>query len=157
MLLTEFFPAKDGYSVAPVAQPLGESQSIDFTVEYIVERNAKPIMFLEIKPPSTFGKRSARKEADVQMRKRFGQLFDDCPDFINELYGLSAFGTKIAYYKLDFRQGTITPPKIPDDITYLIDTAPCHWWENDIMHPNGVKKFLDIVSNIKRNFGNAPF
>ncbi|KXN64859.1 hypothetical protein CONCODRAFT_44957 [Conidiobolus coronatus NRRL 28638] len=149
ILLTEYFPAYEGYSVAPVAQPVGERDSIDFTVEYVVECNAKPVMFLEIKAPDDFEKDSKRQEADEQMRRRFRQLIDDCPDFINKLYGLSAFGTKMAYYTLDTEERKITPLKIKDDDIYIKDTAPKKWWDSDMLQQGGEQRFLEVVEEIK--------
>ncbi|KXN73228.1 hypothetical protein CONCODRAFT_36040, partial [Conidiobolus coronatus NRRL 28638] len=157
-LLVECFPLSEGYPVAPVAQAVGEGDSIDLTVEYIVERNANPIMFLEIKPPSNLRYISGRQEADSQMKKRFLQLADKYPSFIDVFYGISTFGTRVAYYTLNTETQEIFPSEIEASRSRIVDTAPIGWWDSDIMEveglPPGETRFLRMLEEVKARCNN---
>ncbi|KXN66156.1 hypothetical protein CONCODRAFT_24202, partial [Conidiobolus coronatus NRRL 28638] len=107
MLLCEHFKGEDGYLVSPVTYPVAERASVDFVVEYAVFRYGDPILILEVKAPSRLKDKSARHEADDQIRQRYESLLDSCP--INKLRAISAFGTMLAFYEADKISSRITP------------------------------------------------
>ncbi|KAF8446711.1 hypothetical protein BGX38DRAFT_1270875 [Terfezia claveryi] len=55
-----------------------------------------PVFFVEIKASNHIRHMSTRKDADLQMRERFEELFDDVK--VETLYGISALGTKLCIY-----------------------------------------------------------
>jgi hypothetical protein len=76
-----------------------------------VEANWHPVFFLEIKPPLSLPYDSKRKEADEQMRHQFR----DHATVLNTptLHGISAFGTRLAFYEYNLATHDIQPTEVP--------------------------------------------
>jgi len=66
------------------------------------------------------------------------------------LHGISAFGTKIAFYTYDCQTGRLEPGSITTDLHTLIDTAPKEWWQYDILEQEGADKFRETVAAVKQ-------
>uniref|UniRef100_A0A6B2LLD0 Uncharacterized protein n=1 Tax=Arcella intermedia TaxID=1963864 RepID=A0A6B2LLD0_9EUKA len=143
LLLYTSFPATEGYVVAPVTLLEHNNDSIDFTVGYVVEVNKGPVFFVEMKAPANLQFGSKREEADVQMRRHFIQLLQECQ--FGELHGISVFGTKIAYYVGDKKTKAVAP--LRGEFT----NPPLDWWDNDILEMNGANKLRQVFADIKRN------
>lgn len=147
-LLYTHFPPSENYIVAPVTHPLGNTESIDLAVEYVIEMDNHPVFLLEVKSASSLDNKSSRTDADLQMRKRLGDMIESCP--LDVLHGVIAFGTKIAFYSANRRTQTIDPPEIPRSTTWVIDTAPIERWENnDVLRSEGALRLEALFASIK--------
>ncbi|KAF8622537.1 hypothetical protein AX15_006940 [Amanita polypyramis BW_CC] len=99
LLLTEYFPGREGWIVKPQASPPNKNrESVDFGVTFKIERQRIPVMFVEVKSLTAIDSTSARADADVQMRQRFIDFYDASPTIFT---GLSAFGHIVCKYELD--------------------------------------------------------
>jgi hypothetical protein len=146
-LLYTLFPADSDYTVAPQSYSVLDSRdSVDFIIEFEVLLEDKPVLFVEIKEPRKITLKSAREEADNQMRKRMGDLAPGCP--LDTLNGVSAFGTRIAFYTYD-KQTRIFPSRIFPDPERETDTAPLDRWDCDVLEDDGSQRFQDLVAVIK--------
>uniref|UniRef100_A0A6B2LTP0 Uncharacterized protein n=1 Tax=Arcella intermedia TaxID=1963864 RepID=A0A6B2LTP0_9EUKA len=92
--MTTYFPATEGYGVAPQTFPESNLESIDFSVTFVVLEKDVPVFFLEVKAPANLRMIARRQSADAQMRSRFHSILNQCP--LEELHGICAFGTHIA-------------------------------------------------------------
>jgi hypothetical protein len=119
---------------------------VHFIIEFEVLLKDKPVLFVEIKEPQKITLKSAREEADNRMRKRIGDLAPSCP--LNTLNGVSAFGTRLAFYAYD-KQTHILPSRISPDPERETDTAPLDRWDCDILEDEGSQRFQDLVAEIK--------
>lgn len=147
-LLNIIFPPDSDYTVAPQSYSVPNSRdSVDFIIEFEVRLEDKPILFLEIKEPSRIALKSAREEADNQMRKRMGDLAPACP--LDILCGVSAFGTQLSFYTYD-KQTRILPVRIHPHPELETDTAPLNRWDCDILEDEGAQRFQYLVAEIKR-------
>ena len=147
-LLCTLFPADSDYTVAPQSYSIINSRdSVDFIIEFEVLLEDKPVLFLEIKEPAKITLKSAREEADNQMRKRMGDLAPICP--LDTLNGVSAFGTQLSFYTYD-KQTRILPARIPPHPELETDTAPLNRWDCSILEDEGAQRFQDLVAEIKR-------
>ena len=82
------------------------------------------------------------------MRQRF---LDIAPELrIPVLHGVSAYGTKIAFYKYNKDANVLEPRRIAPDPETLTDIAPWEWWCWDILEAGGAAKFRQIIDDVKR-------
>jgi len=107
-----------------------------------------PILFIEVKPPTHLPIILARREAENQVRRRFGEISHLVK--IPKLYGISAIGKQLSYYEFTKASSRITPDALPDSFAMVMDTAPEERWDTNIMDPEGCNKFIRIVEEIKR-------
>ena len=146
-LLNTLFPPDSDYTVAPQSYSVLDSRdSVDFLIEFEVLLEDKPVLFVEIKEPRKIAFNSAREEADNQMRKRMRDLAPSCP--LDTLNGVSAFGTRLAFYTYD-QQTRILPKRISPDPERESDIAPLDRWDCDILEDEGGQRFQDLVAEIK--------
>lgn len=147
-LLCSEFPVDSNYTVAPQSYPIPSSRdSIDFVIEYLVLEDDLPVFVLEIKEPSKINFLSSRQEADLQIRKRLRDLVDKCP--IDELNGVSAFGSQLSFYSINKNTLKILPRIIPQDIEMITDTAPIDRWNTNLLDEDGSVRLQDLFKNIK--------
>jgi len=139
LLLYTHFPPTEDFIVAPVTYPLGNRESIDFTIGYVIERNNMPVFVLEVKPPIS--------DADRQLRRRLNDMVGDCP--IDVLHGISAFGTSVAFYNVNKLIGSINPPAIEGSETIVTDTAPIDRWSNNLLNAECANRIDDLFNEIK--------
>ena len=76
------------------------------------------------------------KQPDDQMRDRFRDLRHKL--VMPRLSGISAFGTRMAFYEYIAATNTLTPPAILPDPVSLNDVAPAERWSYDILEANGL-------------------
>ncbi|KAF9039712.1 hypothetical protein BDZ89DRAFT_1060853 [Hymenopellis radicata] len=148
-LLNTMFPADTMFEVG--IPPVTSSEPVD-SFALLICVQLTPVFMVEIKPPADFYLSSKRQEADEQLRR---QLIDLVPDLkIPVLHSVSAFGTKIAFYKYsrDTEPRRITPH--PETET---DTAPREWWAFDILEEEGANKFRDVVNDVKEMCAQGSF
>ena len=125
----------------------GSTESIDVVTVLVVEVNRHPVFFIEITPPASFPYDSKREEADMQMRRRFRDLRHTL--IIPRLYGISAFGTRLAFYEYDSATLSLTPEVIQSHQSLFTDVAPANRWDCDILQPEGAKRFKSVVEKVK--------
>ena len=58
-----------------------------------------PILFIEVKPANDLPITLARKDAEDQVRRRFGEISHLVK--VPRLYGTSAIGRQLSYYEFD--------------------------------------------------------
>jgi hypothetical protein len=110
---------------------------VDFIIKFDVlleDKLVLLVLFVEIKEPRKITLKSACEEADNQMRKRMGDLAPSCP--LDTLNGVSAFGTRLAFYTYD-KQTRILLSRISPDSERETDTAPLDRWDCDILEDEG--------------------
>lgn len=147
-LLNTLFPPNTIFEVVPQFPAVMAREAVDFVILLLIYVNSTPVFVVEVEPPANFRFISKRQEADLQLRKRF---LDISPDMkIPVLHGVSAFGTKIAFYTYDCQTGRLEPGSIATDLHTLIDTAPKEWWQYDILEQEGADKFRETVAAVKQ-------
>ena len=72
--------------------------------------------------------------------------YTDCP--LQTLHGVSAMGTKLAFYS-KHGNGPATPPRIVPDLQMVADIAPIERWDSDILTEEGLQRFMAVVNEIK--------
>jgi hypothetical protein len=152
-ILGEAFPEEEfsicpQYPVMPIT--LGREGSINYAVTYLVQgidRDDNPLFFIEVKPPGQLLYPSAREAAAVQIRDRFRDLAVSLR--IPKLYGVSAFGRRIAYFSFNAETGKVEPPIVRNVTGNIEDVAPMHQWDTNIMEEDGRDKFLRVVAEVK--------
>jgi len=138
---------RNGFSVTPQVYPVLErKERIDFFVEYRVTVHKQVVFILEVKAPGSLQFMSSREEADRQMRKRLADLTPLCP--LPSLRGVSAFGTRIAYYTGNKAARRIVPQMIIGSVEEMTDVAPSTWWDSDILETNGALKFSGVLQQV---------
>jgi len=133
--------------VIPQRRHPEQPKSIDSTIRFIVDHDGHLVFFVEMKPSGHIRNSSARAAADEEMRERYEDLKDRID--IGKLYGMSALGSKVCFYKYDKDTGDIWPRVIRNEGDLLLDTAPACGWSVDIMTPEGEDKLRQIVEEIK--------
>lgn len=146
-LLNTMFPPDTVFEISPQF-PVNDRDSVDFVVTMLIHVNAIPVFFVEVKPPADVSTPSKRERADLQMRQRFVDCRQDLK--IDTLYGVSALGTKLAFYQMDKATGALNPAQIQRDLQVASPTAPREWWEWDIVEEAGATKFKGIVADVKK-------
>ena len=109
--------------------------SIDFTTIFLVQHRESVVFFVDIKAAGHIDKSTPRAAADKQMRERADDLRDDVE--IPILYGVSAIGTKLCFYKYTKDTQELEPAPIPGHATRVVDTAPRDHWDFDVLTPEG--------------------
>ncbi|KAK0442698.1 uncharacterized protein EV420DRAFT_1752241 [Desarmillaria tabescens] len=121
-----FFPADSDYTVAPQSYSFSDPYgSANLVIGFEVVFEDKPVFFLQIKEPQALAVKSAREEADGQMRKCMRDLAPNC--LLGILYGISAFGTRLCFYSYD-KQTRILPKRVSPDRERETDIAPLNRW-----------------------------
>ncbi|KAF8515596.1 hypothetical protein BDD12DRAFT_811098 [Trichophaea hybrida] len=146
-LLNDLFPKQEHYMVVPQYKRPEQSKSVDFTTVFLVRHQKHPVFFVEIKPAGHIHNVSPRASADKQMRERFEDLGDRVE--IPILYGVSAIGNKLCFYKYTKATGDLEPELIPSNARRVIDTAPINRWDVDILTPQGEQRLLEVVGHVK--------
>ena len=132
-LLYHLFGIEGPFEISP--QFYMAHDSIDVVTLFVVELNKHPVLFIEVKSPRSFTLNSKRKEADDQMRDHFRALRNGV--VTPRLPGISAFGTRLAFYEYVSATTRLTPPAIIPDPEYLNDVAPAGRWSDDLLDING--------------------
>lgn len=122
-------------------------QSIDVVGVFTVELNKYPVLFIEVKSPSSFYLDSKRKQADDQMRDRFRDLHTNL--ITPRIPAISAFGTRIAFYKYTAATNTVTLPAIAADPIFLNDVAPADRWNHDPLQANGIARMRQVAQDVR--------
>ena len=144
-LLGHIFPVDERYIVVPQSKRL--KKSVDLTTVFVVRHNRKLVFFIEVKPLGHMENASKRSATGEEMRARYNTLFDDVE--INVLYGVSAIGTRVCFYKWTKETREIMPKAIPSSPDFTIDTAPAERWSLDILTAEGEERLRRVVDDVK--------
>jgi hypothetical protein len=69
------------------------------------------------------------------------------------LHGVSAFGTRLSFYKMHQEDQAVHPPLIyePESVSLRVTgRAPQERWDCDILKEDGEKRFKSMVEEIKQ-------
>ncbi|KAK0226498.1 hypothetical protein IW262DRAFT_1362410 [Armillaria fumosa] len=114
---------------------------------FTVELDKHPVLVIEVKPPASFRLDSKRQQAYRQMRERFRDLRDDIVTPV--LPGVSAFGTRLLFYRYVKATNSVTPSAIDADLNIMTDAAPKNRWDCDILDTNGAARFREVIDQVK--------
>ncbi|KAH8987462.1 hypothetical protein EDB92DRAFT_1936077 [Lactarius akahatsu] len=109
--------------------------------------NKHPVFFIQVKPLATLSLDSKRKRADDQMRDHFRDLRHSL--VTPRLPGVSAFGTRMAFYEYVVANNRVTPGAIPPDPNILNDLAPIERWNCDLLEDEGINRIRQVVQDVK--------
>ena len=136
-LLYHLFGLEGPFEISPQYHIPQTSRDVsDVVALFTVELDKHPVLFIEVKPPASFALDSKRKQADDQMRDRFHDLRHNL--LTPRLPGISAFGTRMAFYEYEAASNTLMPRLIIPDPVALNDVAPAERWNYDLLEPNGI-------------------
>ncbi|KAN0140893.1 hypothetical protein V8E53_001337 [Lactarius tabidus] len=120
----------------------------DFVPVLLVEVDQHPVFFLEINHPVSLPYQPKREEADEQMRRKFRDLGPRLA--IPTLHGVSAFGTRLAFYEYDLATRVIQPTEITQsDPSLTADVVPMSCWDSDVLQQEGADQLKDVVRKVK--------
>ncbi|KZT22287.1 hypothetical protein NEOLEDRAFT_1071902 [Neolentinus lepideus HHB14362 ss-1] len=153
-LLNTVFPVDTMFEVVSQVPPVALREAVDFVVLLLIYVEATPVFVVQIRPPTDFRLFSKRQEADEQLRRRLVDLALDLQ--IPVLHGISAFGTRIAFYKYDLGTRRMELRRIACDPELVADIAPREWWAFDIVE-EGARKFRAVVEEMKEMCGKVSF
>ncbi|KAJ8482261.1 hypothetical protein ONZ45_g15011 [Pleurotus djamor] len=144
--LNSLFPFDTSFEVHPQYHPSSTSRdTYDFVLTVVI--HSTPVFIVQVKPPSDFRFPSKRAGADTQLRERF---LDSSPNLkIPVLHAVSAFGTKLAFYKYTKATTVTEPAKIQPYPELTTETAPAEWWCWDLLEAEGAAKFREIIDDVK--------
>jgi hypothetical protein len=114
---------------------------------FTVELDKHPVLFIEVKAPASFVLDSKRKQADDQMRDLFRDLRHNL--VTPRLPGISAFGTRMAFYEYVAATNTLTPRAISPDPVSLNDVAPAERWSYDLLEANGIAQMRQVTEDVR--------
>jgi hypothetical protein len=118
-----------------------------FIVQIYDKKNElRPVLFIDVKPPASFALDSKRKQADDEMRNHFRDLRHKLAT--PRLPGISAFGTRLAFYEYDAATNILTPHAIVPDPVILNDVAPADQWNFDLLESDGITRFHQVVQDV---------
>jgi hypothetical protein len=121
--------------------------SIDVVALFTIKLNKHPMLFIKVKAPASFPLDSKHKQADDQVCDCFCDL---CHGLVMPwLPGISAFGTRMAFYEYIAATNTLTPCIIPADLESLNDVALAERWSYDLLEANGIVKMHQVVEDVK--------
>jgi len=122
---------------------------LTFTVEF----NRHPVLFIQVNAPSSLRFDSTRKQAHKRMRDHF---LDLRPNLATpRLLGISAFGTRMAFYEYTAATNTLIPPAIAADPKLLDRVAPADRWNYDLLETDGVARMCQVVNDVNAMCGVA--
>ena len=110
-----------------------------------------PVLLVEVRWRSALTKANnyGRASADTHMRSLYAQMLADCR--IPTLHGVSAFGSKLAFYEGCVSTRRIAPPQVlPADPDLVSDRAPySRWAEHDVLDPGCVRRLQRLFALIQ--------
>ncbi|KAJ7126778.1 hypothetical protein C8R44DRAFT_873901 [Mycena epipterygia] len=162
-LLGELFPAAQHFLVKLQGYS-GDARfgTADFMISYEICYRGISLSTIEIKPPQNVDFASHRREADLQLRDHMYDISSIHKSNKLEtgvgvpftVYGLSVFGTCMAFYVQRAEAANICfPLKITQDLT---DLPPRIWWSTDVRTVTGrylLRQFAaDICNQAHKTF-----
>ncbi|KAI9456035.1 hypothetical protein BJY52DRAFT_1224393 [Lactarius psammicola] len=145
-ILNECFPSTQ-FTTTPqyvtAGAQTGGTNAIGFAITYVIEPLDldSPIFFVNIKSPTHLLSMSA-------LRTRFEQLTDVVR--MPNLYGVSAIGRQLSYYRYERASGVVKPDAKAGSTSSVVDTAPNGRWNTNIIQEESHVRFLTMVEEIKQ-------
>ncbi|KAG2005563.1 hypothetical protein CC2G_001958 [Coprinopsis cinerea AmutBmut pab1-1] len=131
-----------------VSQQFSDTRdAINLVLLVTVQMDEHPIFFIEVKLPGALNMGSKWAQADSQMRDRYRALKDGL--ITQSLPGVSAFGTRMAFYHYDRDTNRVEPPPILRDPEILNDVAPKDRWDADLLTQDGAERFRQVVERAR--------
>jgi hypothetical protein len=147
-LLYHLFGIEGQFEIVPQFHiPQTSRDVVDVVALFTVEVDKHPVFFIEVKAPACFAFDSKRKQADDQMRDQYRDLRHTL--VTPRLPGISAFGTRMAFYEYVAATNILTPHAIPPDRVSLNDLAPAERWSCDLLEANGAAQMRQVVEDVK--------
>ncbi|KAI6015329.1 hypothetical protein F5J12DRAFT_717407 [Pisolithus orientalis] len=147
-LLYSLFSLDGLYEIAPKYKFQGTQDAFELVTIFVVEPQRHPVFFIEVRPSASLPYDSKREEADNQMRRRVRDLRVNLT--IPVLYGVSAFGTRLSFYRYDTGSQVLTPEQILVHPTRLTDVAPADRWNCDVLQADGAQRLREVVEQVKQ-------
>ena len=92
-ILNYWFPAVDGYDVSPQWSIPSSNRSVDFAIAFVIEHQRRPLLLVEVMPPSDFHLESGRECAIIQIIQRLDEI-GPTNQHVERLYAISAIGKR---------------------------------------------------------------
>jgi hypothetical protein len=140
LLYTVFAPDSD-YEVTP---QLAERPNTDRAGAFVVHLHGRPVMFVELRAPCRLESSAGRADAVEGMRERFRALAGALE--VPVLVGVSAFGTRMAFYELDGGTRVIRPLRVPGETD---DIGEGERWKWDVLEEAGYEAVMAVVGMVK--------
>uniref|UniRef100_A0A6B2LLE9 Uncharacterized protein n=1 Tax=Arcella intermedia TaxID=1963864 RepID=A0A6B2LLE9_9EUKA len=139
-LLSAHFPVTEGYGIDPRRCPIDDvDPSIQFTMTFVVLKEFAPVLFIAVQAPANLRLGTYRAAADTEVRSFYNSELNQCP--LDELHGISVFGTKMGFYVGNKRTSEVMPSEV--------SRPPLDWWDNDILELEGANKLRLLFDSIK--------
>ncbi|KXN88050.1 hypothetical protein AN958_07782 [Leucoagaricus sp. SymC.cos] len=151
-LLNTLFPAASIFEVVPQIPVVAYRKTHDFPITFFICVNRTPVLFVDVRDPYKNPSSSTRAEADSQMRTHFQDIHQYME--IRVIYGVSAFGSRLAFSNLN-KETSITkkrwdPPRVSCDPSQCDKDTPQEWWRYNLLEKEGAEKFIEAVNETKR-------
>ena len=147
-LLYYLFDLEGPFEISPqyYIPPTGR-YGCDVVALLTVEFDKHPVFFIEVKETAYFAHKYKRKLADNEMRVHFR---DHRHNLVTpRLPGISAFGTRMAFYEYVVTTNTLTPGAISTDPESVDYEAPAERWGYDLLEADGIAKMREVVEDVK--------
>ena len=148
-ILNYWFPATEGYDVSPQWTIPNSGRSVDSTIAFVIEYQQRPLLLLEIVPPSDFHLESARECAIIQIIQRLDEI-GPTNQHVQRLYAISAIGKRwrAAYVTKGKGSKDGQPVRGVTDVNSLKSAAE-QCWNPDITSDASWAALQGIVDTIK--------
>jgi hypothetical protein len=156
-ILQYWFRSRDYYDINPQWGVPGSRKAIDFVVSFNIEGEHRPLLLLEVKPPSDFLHDSGRENALEQLLTRIEDL-GPANHHASRLYAISAIGKhwRACYTSRGNGRRGSRPVKCVAEENSL-KTANRTSWNSDIMSNASWKILYKIVNRIKQDVRQCRF
>ena len=156
-ILNYWFPPSEGYDVYP-KWSIPESRRIDdFTISFVIEHHHRPLLLVEIKPPSDFHLDSGRDAAIVQIILRLDEI-GPYNQHVDRLYAISAIGKRWrACYALKGTGSKGGQPVKGVAVSNSLRSAKADCWNADITSNASFEALQSIVEKIKGYVAECKF
>ncbi|KIO33032.1 hypothetical protein M407DRAFT_18183 [Tulasnella calospora MUT 4182] len=145
LLYTLFSSSENDFIVVPNFQESSSSDGLYLSFSMDVYLDDNHVLLIDLnKKPSNLRYVSKREEVDIQGLIRYLRRFS-YPNF----YGISAFGTKVCFYKLGTaRRSVIGPPLISRDLEGTTNGISGNQWNDDVLGADGEDKLRGVLEGI---------
>ncbi|KAF5325166.1 hypothetical protein D9619_010075 [Psilocybe cf. subviscida] len=146
-LLFHLFSLSSSYMVAPPHHvPEAVQDASEDSTPFVIELDHRPVFLLDVNPASYINIHSNRKQADARMRHYFAKFREQA--VTPYLYGASAFGSRLRFYKYTLAANMLEPAAIQPDPVVLNDLAPTTEWDCDLLDVDGAARFREVVDSV---------
>jgi ubiquitin len=149
-ILNYWFPPTEGYDVCPQWSIPDYEDVVDYSITFAIEHHqypARPLLLIEVKPPSDFQRDSRRQLAISEVSKRLDEVGPKSPD---QLYVISAIGKKWRACYASEGEGSKYRRSVKGiaEVNSLVSAKP-DCWNPDITSDASWEALRSIVETIK--------